>query len=100
MFRSVRLLIVLVLTAAAMLLGSVQFAAADPPPENDVPPHRHFIEKADGTLVEVGPRVCGNPTLQNAFNQFHVNVHRPGAPGLHHEHSQVGITAQPCPLAP
>ena len=40
--------------------------------------------------AEVGPRVCDNPSLQQAFNQFHVNVHRvepgaigPAAPGLH-----------------
>jgi hypothetical protein len=42
-----------------------------------------------GALAEVGPRVCDNPSLQQAFNQFHVNVHNaalgqgPAAPGLH-----------------
>jgi len=55
-----------------------------------VPRHRHFVRTADGSLVEVGPRVCDNPSLQSAFNQFHNNVHMvtaagigPAAPGLH-----------------
>lgn len=39
-------------------------------------------------MVQVGPVVCDNPNLQNAFNQFHNNLHisagqGPAAPGLH-----------------
>ncbi len=76
-----------------LLLGSVQFAAADPDPAN-VPPHRHFIETATGALVEAGPRVCDNPDLQDAFNQFHDNVHF-GAPGLDN-HQGAEIIRQNC----
>ena len=62
---------------------------------------RHFLVNADGTLVPVGPQICGNPAMQQAFNQFHYNIHhsqypsptgpvivetlgpQDGAPGLH-----------------
>jgi hypothetical protein len=53
--------------------------------------HSGEIETENG-LVEVGPRLCDNPELQNAFNQFHANTHThdgvvgeigPVAPGLH-----------------
>jgi hypothetical protein len=95
MFRSVRLLVVVVLAVATMVLGSVHVAFADSN-LGDVPLHRHFIEQPDGTLVEVGPQVCENPDLQAAFNQFHHNVHR-GALGLH-DHHGAEITAMPgCP---
>ena len=69
---------------------------ADPNLSN-VSPHRHFI---DGQPV--GPDLCDNydfvnhvatdPGIQQAFNQFHNNLHRatnpcgtngPVAPGLH-----------------
>jgi hypothetical protein len=64
----------------------------------DVPAHRHFVQTASGKLVQVGPRVCDDSSLQDAFNQFHYNVHhsfsspttsvltlgpQEGAPGLH-----------------
>ncbi len=74
----------------------------------DVPPHRHFIVKPNGTFVEVGPRVCDNPNLQEAFNQFHVNVHL-GTPGEFafdhlHDNGEVGnpvdITARGCSFVP
>jgi hypothetical protein len=60
---------------------------ADPNLPN-VPPHRHWING-----VQVGPDICdnpGNPSIQQAFNQFHNNLHvatassiGPAAPGLH-----------------
>jgi hypothetical protein len=56
---------------------------------SDIPHHRHWIQTPDG-LVQVGPLVCDNPDLQEAFNQFHNNLHiatgssiGPAAPGLH-----------------
>ncbi len=88
--RSMRKLLVLVLVAVAVS-GSIGVASADPNLP-DIRPHRHFIETDAGKTVEVGPRVCDNPALQDAFNQFHSNLHRavPGstgpaesAPGLH-----------------
>ena len=74
--------------AVAAILVTVSTMQADPNLGN-IPPHRHYVETSNG-LVEVGPRVCGNPQLQKAFNQFHNNLHvasgsaiGPVAPGLH-----------------
>jgi hypothetical protein len=75
------------------LVASLPFAAtafADPS-LSDVGAHRHFIQTADGLGPEIGPRLCDNPALQKAFNEFHANVHShavtggigPVAPGLH-----------------
>ncbi len=70
----------------------------------DIRPHRHFIQTPGGELVEVGPRVCDDPSLQAAFNQFHANVHAAvrgsqgpaqSAPGLHN-HAGAEITARGC----
>jgi hypothetical protein len=67
----------------------------------NVPAHRHWLgDPANG--VQIGPRLCDNPNVQKAFNQFHFNVHhsfippaaggegqydtngpQDGAPGLH-----------------
>jgi hypothetical protein len=56
---------------------------ADPPPDlPDVPFHRHFIVSPDGSRVQVGPDLCTNPELQDAFNQFHYNIHMSALPGL------------------
>ncbi len=80
-----------VLLASAVLVGMLGFnavtATADPN-LTDVPPHRHWIALTSGAQVEVGPRVCDNPNLQEAFNQFHNNLHVSAgfgraAPGLH-----------------
>lgn len=86
--RSVRQALIVALAGGAALLGTALPSFADPNVPN-IPPHRHFIRTAAGGLAEVGPRVCDNPSLQQAFNQFHVNVHNatlgqgPAAPGLH-----------------
>ena len=71
------------------VLGSAGFALADPN-LSDIPRHRHFIQTPSGQLVQVGPRFCDDPALQDAFNQFHNNIHAvsptgigPAAPGLH-----------------
>jgi hypothetical protein len=78
-----RKLLIPAAAAGALLIGTTLTTLAGPK-QPDVPAHRHFIQHADGTLVEVGPRLCDNPKLQNAFNNFHYNVHVPsGAPGLH-----------------
>ena len=73
----------------AVLLIAVTTTRADPN-LGTIPAHRHFVRTGSGDLVEVGPRVCDNPNLQKAFNQFHNNVHAvsatgigPAAPGLH-----------------
>ena len=70
------------LTAALIALTFAGPALADPPDTLVNPPnHRHFIETPNG-LVPVGPQICGNPEMQQAFNQFHYNVHRSAVPGI------------------
>lgn len=86
----------LALFALVGLFGTAGVAIADPN-LTDVPAHRHFLATPSG-LVQVGPNVCDNASLQDAFNQFHYNVHhsfsspttpvptlgpQDGAPGLH-----------------
>lgn len=69
------------LLAVLMLAGP---ASADPPGTLvDAPAHRHFVETANG-LVAVGPQICENPELQEAFNQFHYNIHHSALPGMGH----------------
>jgi len=76
------------LASIVVLLVLAGNSLADPD-LGTVPKHRHWVSTPSG-LVEVGPRVCDNPNLQNAFNQFHNNIHvatgssiGPAAPGLH-----------------
>ena len=76
-------------TGVAAVFMVVATSEADPNLGN-ITPHRHWVQTANGDLVEVGPPVCGNPQLQKAFNQFHNNIHvvsgsgiGPAAPGLH-----------------
>jgi hypothetical protein len=80
------------LLASILLVGLVGFSAvtatADPN-LTDVPAHRHWIQLESGVTIQVGPSVCDNPNLQQAFNQFHNNLHfptgghGPAAPGMH-----------------
>ena len=82
-----------VLLASVLLVGLVGFSAATAtadPNLNNVPAHRHYIALTGGERIEVGPNVCDNPNLQQAFNQFHNNLHAltpsgfgQPAPGLH-----------------
>ena len=80
---------------AVVFLVVPGIGAADPNLK-DVPVHQHWLVKGTGAdmiyLATVGPDFCHNDHLQNAFNQFHNNVHRadqdpnsigPAAPGLH-----------------
>ena len=82
-----------VLGAAVVATTGVLLSAgsifADPKPLPNPPFHRHYIQQPDGTRVPVGPNLCENPEMQDAFNQFHYNVHvgsaqgpQGGAPGL------------------
>lgn len=87
----------LVLFVVVNVLGMAATALADPNVPN-IRAHRHFVATPSGKLVQVGPRLCDDASLQHAFNQFHVNVHHSatspttpvetlgpqhGAPGLH-----------------
>jgi len=78
-----------ILASVAAILITVATSRADPNLGN-IPAHRHYIKTVEGTLVEVGPRLCDDPNVQRAFNQFHNNIHHPSgtaigpaAPGLH-----------------
>lgn len=78
-----------IVSGMAAILIAVATSRADPKLTN-VPRHRHFVRTESGSLVEVGPRLCDDPNLQAAFNQFHNNIHvasgssiGPAAPGLH-----------------
>jgi hypothetical protein len=80
---------VLFVSAAVLVAMSAAVTSFADPGLGDVPPHRHWVDTGTG-LVQVGPRVCDNSSLQSAFNQFHNNVHAagttalgPAAPGLH-----------------
>ncbi|MGH2754203.1 MAG: hypothetical protein ACRDLB_07180 [Actinomycetota bacterium] len=93
-------LILGVLLVVATVLIMAPIGLADPNLTN-VSPHRHWISTPAG-LVQVGPRVCDKPSLQNAFNQFHNNLHvatagsiGPAAPGLHNSKG-AEITATGC----
>ena len=90
----------------ALAAGILVFATALPGLADTslptIPAHHHYIVTPDGTRVEVGPRLCDNPTdptLQDAFNQFHANVHRdvpgsqgPGPAAGLHNHQGANIT--------
>lgn len=103
MQRSIRRVLVLVLAAGVLMVGSVQSGLADSNLPN-IPAHRHFVDTPNGDPVEVGPRLCDDSSLQGASNQFHSNVHGhvagsqgPGtsAPGLHNGKG-AEITATDC----
>ena len=78
-----------VLTVLIGLLGTAGIALADADLTRDVPAHRHFLTANNS---EVGPRLCDDPALQNAFNQFHVNIHSATIRG-----TPIGATGLPAP---
>ena len=85
----------------AAVFVTVATTRADPNLHN-VPKHRHYVRNESGDLVQVGPRVCDDPSLQRAFDQFHNNLHSvtatgigPAAPGLHNFQG-AELAAGPC----
>lgn len=83
--------------ARAALLGTALPTLAGPKvPE--VPPHRHFIQTPNGRLVQVGPRVCDDPSRQHAFNRSRANIHV-DANGLHN-HQGTDIVARGSSFVP
>jgi hypothetical protein len=68
--------------SACIALAFAGVGMADPPNTLVSPPdHRHFIVTADG-LVPVGPQICQNPSLRQAFDEFHYNIHHSEVPGI------------------
>ena len=84
----IALVSIAVLVGTAVLFGFAATAGHADPNLTNVAPHRHWING-----VQVGPDICDNPgnaAIQQAFNQFHNNLHvatassiGPAAPGLH-----------------
>lgn len=109
-----RKLAVLLATSVALIGTVVGVAVADPglSPTEAFAAHKHFIQKANGTLVEVGPRVCDeeeDSPRWGAFLQFHSNLHThtnmngaigPVAPGLHPATAQNELVPRPCSFNP
>jgi hypothetical protein len=105
--RKLVVLTTLVALLGTATVGGIATVADADPNLPTIMPHRHFIQTQNG-LVEIGPRVCDNPALQPAFNQFHSNIHIavPGSPGP--EHSAPGLhnfqgadmTARGCSFSP
>lgn len=72
-------------TTSIALIGFAGVGLADPPRDLiDAPKHRHFLKMPDGTMLPVGPQICANADLQDAFNQFHYNIHHSALPGIGH----------------
>ena len=75
------MLMLLVGTASVAMFAFAGPGFADPPGMLVSPPnHRHFLVKPDGSRVPVGPQICGHPEMQQAFNEFHYNIHHSGDP--------------------
>jgi hypothetical protein len=48
-----------------------------------VPVHRHWLgDPSLGGAHQIGPDICKNTNVQNAFNQFHFNHHHSFIPGV------------------
>ena len=66
--------------AAASVIALVPAGASLADPGlNNVPRHQHYLVTPYGDMVPIGPDFCDDPNLQQAFNQFHNNVHHSGA---------------------
>lgn len=102
---TVRKLVVLLATSVALIGTIVGVAVADPglEPAPTFAPHRHFIEKANGTLLEVGPRVCekgADSPNWGAFLQFHSNHHSHGRLVNLDDGAAGGLPGPQGPIAP
>jgi hypothetical protein len=79
-----RYLLLVGTVASIVLFAFAGSGFADPPDMlfDPVPAHRHFLKTDDGTMTPIGPQICRNPNLQQAFNEFHHNVHHSFIPGV------------------
>ena len=64
-----------------------------------VPPHDHWLTTGSGDVVHVGPSVCDNPDIFDAWLNFHLNVHvgTPGTQAFTNDGNPVSIAATLCP---
>lgn len=63
-----------------------------------VPPHDHWLTTGSGGVVQVGPDVCANPDIYDAFLNFHENVHTgvPGTQAFTNDSNPAAISATLC----
>jgi hypothetical protein len=105
-----RLLITLIVGLLGVVMLVIPSIGGADPDLNNVAAHRHFLVVAGSNplvfLGEIGPDLCDNPNLQNAFNQFHNNLHiatassiGPVAPGLH-DGEQAELVSRGCTFHP
>jgi hypothetical protein len=86
-----------------IVIGSaaVAFAFSAAPTLAAVPPHDHWLTTGSADVVHVGPYVCDNPDIYDAWLNFHVNVHTgvPGTEAFTNENNPVSISVTPCPTS-
>ena len=73
-----------VVAVAFVALFAFAGAALSDPNLVNAPAHQHFVITPEGAWIPVGPQVCpagSSPQLQQAFNQFHINIHHSTLPG-------------------
>ena len=89
--------VVLSSVALAFAFSTVALSAA--PAFAAVPPHDHWLTTGSGDVVHVGPDVCANPDIYDAWLNFHLNVHKgvPGTQAFTIDANPVSISATPCP---
>lgn len=85
-----RKLLLIATTALALA-----FSAA---PTLAVEPHNHWLTTGSGSVVHVGPKVCDNPAIYDAWLNFHLNVHVgvPGTQAFTNASNPVSIAATLC----
>lgn len=83
-----------------LVIGSAALAVAISagPALAAVPPHDHWLTTGSGSVVHVGPDVCANPDIYDAWLNFHLNVHKgvPGTQAFTIASNPVSISATPC----
>jgi hypothetical protein len=86
-----RKLLLIAITALAFAFSAAPTLAA-------VPPHDHWLTTGSGSVVHVGPKVCDNPAIYDAWLNFHTNVHVgvPGTQAFTHASNPVSIAAVLC----
>jgi hypothetical protein len=82
-----------------LAIAALTFAFSAAPVLAVVPPHNHFLTTGSGDEVHVGPYVCDNPDIYDAWLNFHMNVHVgvPGTQAFTNDSNPVSIRAILCP---
>jgi hypothetical protein len=82
----------------AVAIAIVALACSAVPTLAAVPPHDHWLTTGSGSVVHVGPDVCANPDIYDAWLNFHLNVHKgvPGTQAFEIPSNPVSISATLC----